>query len=316
MAKLLNSAWLSLLLVGGCTQIIGLGDYEIDPKLDVTDGGETSGNGGSKNQAGSDEPAGGAPDSAGAPGQGGDTSGSGGTSGRGGTSGGGAAGDVGTAGAGGDPSVPTEIVDCDSAECCEDLGGKAVGEELLGDGGFELGTPDDGSPWLETSTTKGNELMVGDDGYGFLANSGDWYVYLSGIAGETSDVWQIFTIPKTAGWIALSGYRLFQIDAEDSTNKDFCGIGFYDLTVSDPVELPFFWTGSDGDGWGDSPDWVDFEASWDAVPHRGKKRKLMLRGKSDEYPVKVDEEDETLDASSYLFDDVSLKAFHCEVPLK
>ena len=100
------------------------------------------------------------------------------------------------------------------------------------------------------------------------------------------------------------------IDAQDATNTDFCGIGLYDPNLVDYLELPFYWTGTATDGWGDAPTWRVFEASWDALPHQGQMRYLMLRGESDDYPVDTGEPTETI-ASAYLFDDVSLKVYRC-----
>jgi hypothetical protein len=294
MANLIHISCVALLVLGGCSQIIGLSEYEIDSELDGAagdDGRGGEGKGGSGGSGGSE------PAAAGSPGEGGAT------------------------GVGGEPASaggPTKIVDCDSLDCCTALAGKAVGVELLGDGGFELGTPDEGSPWKEVSTTASNELLVGTDGFGFVAHTGDWYAYLSGLKGEQSTIYQNVTVPANAGWLVVSGYRLFQIDIQDEMNADFCGIGFYDPSLPTDqqlLELPFFWSkpSDGGPGFGDTPTWKRFEASWDALPHRGKKREIDFRGKSDEYPVAMNEDD--ADASSYLFDDLSLKAYRCEVPL-
>jgi hypothetical protein len=292
----------SVAFIGGCSQILGISDYEIEPDVghhsdhiggaggegnpDPGDGGANTA--GTQNHAGTGH--GGQPEAGAGPEPG--VAGS----------------PVTDAGAGGTNSQPgTEIVPCDSAECCADLGGTAVGVELLKDGGFELGTVDDGSPWKEVTTTTSNELIFNDLSLGFAPKTGDYFVYLSGIAGEDSTVYQTPVVPKDAGWLVVSGWRYFQVDTQDDTNADFAGIGFYDYPSGDQLELPFYWsTPPSQNGWGDSRKWTHFEYSFDALPHQGKKREIDFRGSSDKYSTDPD-----LDSSSYLFDDLSLKAFTC-----
>jgi hypothetical protein len=263
----------SLLTAAGCSQIVGISDYEIDPSLDAG-GGDAAG------QAGT----------IGSPGGGG-------TAPQGGEPGGGAA---------GAPALG-EVVPCDSADCCEQLGGTAVGVELLKDGGFELGGPDEGSPWKEVSTTSGNPLIINDLGFGFEPKVGDWFVYLSGLAGEESTIYQTPVVPKDAGWLVVSGWRLFQVDTQDDMNADFAGIGIYAFPSGDNVEVPAYWSAPPAqNGWGDAPKWTHFEYSFDALPHQGLKREIDFRGSSDEYST-----DTTSKASSYLFDELSFKSFSC-----
>jgi hypothetical protein len=284
----------TLTAVAGCSQIVGISDYEIDPKLDgaaIGEGG--SGNtaaGGTKNDAGSPNGGqGGAPDpgSAGSP----------------------MAGEAGTAGA-----APRAVLPCDSADCCTELGGTPEGVELLNDGGFELGPVGDGeSPWTQLSTND-LEIITNDPEYKFDPKSGEYYAYLSGLAGERSTLYsETITVPNDAGWLVVSGYRLFQIDLEDAINEDFCGVGFYEVPPAMALEIPFYWssTANSTDGWGDTPTWKRFEASWDAAPHQGMKRRIGLVGESDEYPAEADVTADDLTSSSYLFDDVSLKSFRC-----
>jgi len=286
--------WSAFAAVGGCSQIVGISDYEIDPKLDgaaIGEGGSGNiGAGGTKNDAGSPNGGqGGAPDpgSAGSP----------------------VAGEAGAAGA-----APRTVLPCDSADCCAELGGTPEGVELLKDGGFELGPVGDGeSPWTQLSTND-FEVITSDPDYGFDPKSGEYYAYLSGIAGERSTLYtETITVPSDAGWLVVSGYRLFQIDVEAEPNKDFCGVGFYEVPPAMALEIPFYWssTANSTDGWGDTPTWKRFEASWDAAPHHGLKRRLGLVGESDQYPAEADVMAEDLTSSSYLFDDVSLKAFRC-----
>jgi hypothetical protein len=291
----------TLALAAGCSQIVGISDYEIDPKLDGAVGGEAGtgntgagGAGDAKNDAGS--PNGGQPPSdGGAPEPG--------------TAGSPTTGNAGAAGA-----SPGTVVPCDSEDCCTALGGNPVGVELLKDGGFELGPIGDGdSPWTQLSTND-VEIITSNPDYGFDPKSGSYYAYLSGIAGERSTLYtETITVPSDAGWLVVSGYRLFQIDVEDDPNEDFCGVGFYEVPPAMALEIPFYWssTANSTDGWGDTPTWKRFEASWDAAPHQGTKRRVGLVAESDKYPDKADVAADDLTSSSYLFDDVSLKAFRC-----
>jgi hypothetical protein len=138
---------------------------------------------------------------------------------------------------------------------------------------------------------------------------------LTGIAGERTTLYsEDLEIPADAGWLVVSGYRWFQIDVQDDVNADFGLVAFYSYTNENPEELPFYWSkpSNSSDGWGDTPSWTRFSYSWDAAPHQGLVRYLGLRGESDLYPEDPDPtDDEPGDASSYLFDDVSLKAFRC-----
>jgi len=291
----------AMLTLGGCGQILGLGDYDIDSNLGpagaaTTDGGEAG-----------ESSAGGVPNHAGAP----NTPGGAGTGNGGepGTPQGGeppVGGGTGEAGAAGAPTVGV-VVPCDSAECCTEVGGTAVGVELLEDGGFELGTPDTDSPWKEVSTTTSNELIIDDLSFGFEPKAGNWFAYLSGIKGEESTLYQTPVIPKDAGWLVVSGWRLFQIDTQDDINTDFAGIGLYAYPSGDNVEIPAFWSAPPAqDGWGDTPTWKRFSYSFDALPHQGLKREIDFRGSSDSYTTDVDTK-----ASSYLFDELSFKSFTC-----
>ena len=295
----------SLAFIGGCSQILGISDYEVDPTL----GGDTSNAGG---EGGSGSPANDAgANAAGSPSHAGTSHG----------------GQPAEGGAGAEPSVagspPTgdagagplgDLVDCDSADCCAEKGGRPVGVEMLKDGGFELGSVADGNPYWTQLSTNDDEIITSDPSYKFIPHGGDYYAYLSGIPGERSTLYtETVTVPSDAGWLVVSGYRLFQIDLPDSTNADFCGIGFYEVPPKDALEIPFYWSGpaDSTDGWGDTANWKRFERSWDATPHRGLKRRLGFVGESDKYPDAADVAEGDPTSSSYLFDDVSLKAFRC-----
>ncbi len=307
----LNLTFVSLLTIAGCSQVLGIGDYDIDPSLDGK-GGSTAGGGGSDGEGGepSTNPGGNAGQAGEASPVGGQPGGEGGQAGQGGEP-------VTQGGQGG--AAPDDIIPCDSVQCCTSKGGTPVGVELLGDGSFELGPASEGSsPWFEDSTN-GFDVVTNDPDYGFEAKTGSYYAYLSGLQGERSTIYsEDVTIPKNAGWLTVSGYRLFQIDAQDDVNEDFCLIAFYAPSLEDPVELPFWWGKpmEYPDGWGDTPIWKKFEASWDATDHQGLVRYIGIRGESDAYPAKPAEppvppaEAPTV-ASSFLFDDVSLKAFTC-----
>jgi hypothetical protein len=303
MRKLYVSA-LYICSLAGCSQLLGVGDYEIDPALDGTGGSRV-------------EPVGG---EAGAPiGQAGSSGGSGGSSGSGGSGGSlggeGGAPPIPVGGEAGQGGAPPTLIPCDSEECCRDAGGNAVGVELLSDGGFELGASD--GPWTEESTLGYEAISEYDPDIGFRPHAGDYFVYLSGLAGERTSIYsEDVQIPADAGWLVVSGFRKFQIDVQDETNADFALVAFYDPTDAEgtALEIPFFWSNPAeyADGWGATNSaWKSFEASWSAEPHAGGKRYLGLRGESDEHPMVPPEDTETSTASSYLFDDVSLKVFRC-----
>jgi hypothetical protein len=295
---------LAVLALAGCSQILGIDDYDIDEKLDGApvggDGNEGGTDGGSNSQAGTRNNEAGEPGSMG---------GDGGTA-QGGTAGSsnlGGAGDSGMGGDGGGPPVG-ELFPCDSEDCCDEADGTAVGTELLLDGGFEAGPVADGeSPWRQDSTGK-IQAITDDLTLGWEPKAGVYYAYLSGLAGEQTTVYsEDLVIPRDAGWLVVSGFRNFQIDEEVELNEDFAGIGFYSYTAGEDPYVPFFWSrpSDNGDGWGaTNTAWQRFEASWDAAPHQGKTRYLGMRGRSDLYPTEDD-------ASSYLFDEVSLKAYRC-----
>lgn len=295
-------SFFTLLAIGGCAQVIGLSDYKVDPSLDGNggqgmvpeggDGGSTAGK--TTLPPGGDDTGG----SVALGGQGGEPSG------------------VGGAPAGGEGGAGGVLVPCDSLDCCTKQGGHAVGTEIITDLGFEGGPVEEGNTaWTEDST-KTLEIITATDtdgtGLGFKSHTGMYYAYLSGIPGEQSTIYTPdFIVPKDAGWMTLSGYRIFQIDVQDATNGDFAGIGLYDPNETNPVELPFFWGAPPAhpDGWADKSTWTKFEESWDAAPHQGKKRYLGIRGSSDTYPTAPATGD--LDSSSFLFDDVSLKVYRC-----
>lgn len=290
---------LSALVLGGCSQILGISDYDIDPKLGNVggddggggeDGGGTTSAGGSKSGDG---------------GGGNVVAGSGGDDGNAGSMSG---------GAGGEGAAPAlgPLIPCSSEDCCDDADGISLGLELLSDPGFELGPVGAGSPWTQESD-KGVKAITDNLKLGWEPKSGDFYVYLAGIPGERTSLYsEDFEVPSDAGWFVVSGYRWFQIDAEDTTNTDFALVGFFSYESETAEELPFQWESGSADGYGDSPTWVRFETSFDATPYQGMTTYIGLRGESDMYPADPNPDDEELGpASSYLFDDVSFQAFAC-----
>jgi|GEM_PF-4929549 len=306
----------ALLALGGCSQIIGISEYDIDPNLGASGAASNQGGEGGKSSAGAN----------------GTTAGEGATGGEqvplGGEQNVPQGGDQnmpqagqpmggGSTDVGGAPPSGT-LIPCDSAVCCAQMGGTAVGIEVLADGGFEGGPVEDGNTaWTEQSTNEFEIISLTDpdpndtEGLNFVSHNGEYYAYLSGLDGELSSIYSPdFVVPADAGWMTVSGYRLFQIDTQDAMNDDFAAIALWDIEpdVVDPVELPFLWgaPATHADGWGDARSWKKFERSWDATPHRGETRYLSLSGSSDSYSTDPD-----TDSSSFLFDDLSLKLYRC-----
>jgi hypothetical protein len=299
MARRLNWKVLTLTLAtsAGCSQIIGLSDYDIDPGLDAA-GGE-AGEGGS-NSGGGTKPK---PDA-------GEANAGEGMVGPAGAGGMGAAGEAGMPGAAGAGGAPLgQLIECEDAECCTMEGGTAVGVEMLMDGGFELGSPAEGnSPWEESSDA-GIDIITNDLTLNWTPHTGEYYAYLAGVVSESAAIFsENFTVPADAGWMEVSGYRWFQIDSEEDTNEDFSAVALYNLMASDNIEeLPLFWGAPDLSdlGFGDVTRWTKFTASFSAVPHRKHTRYLTIAASTDDFTTT------SRQASSYLYDDVSLKVFRC-----
>jgi hypothetical protein len=292
---------LLLLAVGGCAQIIGLSDYDVDPALgDAGEGGQDQGEGGSETSGSSGKPGDGG---AGNVGQGGEPSVQGGRPSTGGTSAGGEGGD-GQGGAG-----PSNLIPCDSEVCCLTANGTVMGEELLLDGGFELGPVGLGlTPWTQESTSAGFEPIQEANG-GWTPRTGTYFAYLSGIPDEVSKMWsEDVIVPEDTGWLELRGYRRFQIDVADELNFDYALINFYGYEVDSYDEYLFDWgdPAISKDGWGATANWTLFSASWDAAPHVGQVRYLAFLGSSDAYPAAG-----TTIASAYQYEDISLMAYRC-----
>lgn len=317
---------LTLLAVAGCSQIIGLSDYEVDPSLDETSGGDDSGSGGKSGSTAGNGAGGktvipgvggeggdgaGGQGGAGAGAEGGMSSGEGGSPEAGAPPSGGKGGAGGTSGAGGKGGSGglgggSVLVPCDSAGCCTLAGGVPTSVELLADGGMELGPISEGNPYWTRKSTGDYEPITSDETW--PAESSPYYAWLAGIEEETTVLWsEDVTIPSNAGWLQLSGYRLFEVDSHDAENYDEAAVGMYGYgdEAADEVKL-FYWTDpaiTDSIGWGDTADWTYFSTTFSAAPHVNKVRYLSLLGYSDAYPEGL--------VSHYLFDTISLKAFTC-----
>jgi len=325
-----NLVLFTLLSAVGCGQIIGLGDYEIDPKLDGPAKGGSAiipqgGEGGDPSRGGSSN------------------GGKGGTSqahaGEGGTVPMMVAGHAGQNEAGGGGAGPdTPIIACDSLACCTKKGGRAVGEELLVTlpptgcaptteycrpyyGGFEYGTADDGnSPWEETSS-QGFPLVT--DGVAEMSTpyKGDYFAFLGGVHNESSLLVSLpIEVPADAGWLVLSGFRFFETDRADPSvadNGDKMSFSLWD--AKNPLEVPFYWDYKDP---GVVSDWTKFEASIDATPHQGTTRYLYALGETDDWSDRDavaaggaggegSVGPDYPPGSNYMIDEVSLKVFRC-----
>jgi hypothetical protein len=129
---------LLLLTVGGCSQILGLSDYDIDPALgDAGEGGQATQGEGGGDTSGSSGKSGSSGDAgAGNVGQGGQVGQGGEPPVQGGMP---AVGAAGAGGEGGTPQVPVTVIPCDSVQCCTSAGGIAEDRQLLQNIDFEAG---------------------------------------------------------------------------------------------------------------------------------------------------------------------------------
>jgi len=334
----LNLALMTLLAAVGCQQIIGLSDYDIDPKLDGGGKGGAilpqGGEGGDPSRSGSSN--------GGKGGSGGNSGNTGGSTsqprgGEGGTVPMMVAGQAGQgeAGTGGVPDKPP--IPCDSVACCTKAGGVAAAEELLvttpptgcnpmrdycepAYGGFEYGTADDGnSPWTEDSS-QGFPLVTDGTDEESSPHKGTYLAFLGGVHEETSLLVSLpFKVPDDAGWLVLSGFRFFEIDRADPSvpdNQDRMSFSLWDET--DLLELPVFW---DNTNPGDVSDWTKFEVSFSAKDHQGQVRYLYALGETDDWSDRDAGSGGAGGAppdfpasSNYMIDDLSLKVYRCYAP--
>ncbi len=294
----LNLSLGALLLVAGCSQLIGLSDYEIDPPLDGAAGDAQAGEGGAD---GGGSPSGGAPGHAGESGQsqGGDPVTSGGDPNL--PQGGqppGQGGDTGASGAGG---APSPRLDCDSIECCEDVGGRVIETELLVGGDFETNrTRWDGyyvvNDDLEVFSKATNDSIP--------AHSGVWYAWLGGVSSDTAVLDSpAFVIPPGTQWVGFTGQRFFAFDSPTLTG-DFTLIGLYEPGAADATELFDLW-----DNFAfDTDDWEPM--SYPDIPAAhlvGNTYVITAFGVTDDQFDNGDEQE----ASNFFYDDFSFKAYRC-----
>jgi hypothetical protein len=289
MIRNLKLGLLTLVLAGGCAQILGISDYEIDPSLNDGEGGDGSASGGNGQEGGSggSTTQGGEPTTGGNEGDGGEP-----------VVGGGAP--VGGSGEGG---ASGELVPCDSPACCAAEGGTPIGGELLQDGGFELGTYAEGNtPWEEYSE-QGYAIIT--DGFAEMVTPrvGQYMAFLAGVALEISTLQsETLSIPPNSGWFEVSGYRWFEIDDTDPVNEDFMSIGLFNFATDDLEELPFFWELDSATG-----SWTRFSTTFNASPHGNKDLYLLLLATTDD----IDDGSIPLGGSNFMMDEVSLKLFSC-----
>ena len=325
---------LSLATLAGCSQILGVDDYQIDRSLDGRSGNASSGGSrseGGKTNEGGDPGTGAFPSGGSSPGgssPGGSSPGgsSPGGSSPGGSSQGGSSQDggspqggepqvgqageppVGQAGAGGEGGAPAQvIIPCDSVVCCSNEGGEPdAGVELLQDGGFELGTVADGlTPWTELSVQEA-PLITDGSAEDATPNKGTYFAFLGGLEDEISIIdSETFTVPSDAGWLVFSAYRYFQLDSaiDDELNQDLLAISLYDPATEDLVDGLSYWDNTDP---GQTNTWTRFEVRVSAAEHQGQPRYLSALGSTDAYVTDGD-----LVSSNYMLDDLSLKAFRC-----
>jgi hypothetical protein len=310
MAKLqLNAAVLTLLAIGGCSQIIGLSDYEIDKELDGAGGEAVGGDGSGGSTAGSKSEGGDGPVDRGGEGpidRGGETSQGGEVNGGGTPS---TAGQPGVGGEGGSAPVP---IDCDSEECCNDEDGVVVqvGGELLPNGDFEAKR----SSWYgyyDSSDT----LDVFTENDPVEAHSGDWYVWLGGTVDDAAELQSpTFTVPEGASWLRMAGFRFFAFDSL-ALDGDAAAIALYPASGTDAVEVFSFWDNYEYD----NDRWEEFVGSHvPAEAYVGDEYFVSIVAVTDAlYDVDPPPDPEDPDppveqkASNFFFDDLSLTAYRC-----
>jgi hypothetical protein len=304
MTKLrLNASVLALLAVGGCSQIIGLSDYEIDRKLGGAGGDAVGGDGSGGSKAGSKSEGGDGPIDRGGegPGDGGkgpiDVGGDGPID-RGGETSQGGEPPVPQGGAG-EGGAPSTVIDCESAECCEEEGGTVVGVELIKNGDFESGR----GAWTQYYTNNEDFLVLSNDDH-IDAYSGAWYAWLGGVESDTAELLSpVFTVPAGTGWFDLTAQRYFAFDSLEMTG-DYAFIAIYEPGSTTAEEIFAAWDNFEFDTDG----WVDVSVPDVPASHLvGVEFQLSVIGVTDDM---ADEPTEQA-ASNFHFDDLSLKAYSC-----
>lgn len=292
----------TLLVAGGCSQILGISDYQIvdDP---TGEGGDT-GQGGDGAVSGKGGKAGAAGD-AGAPSQAGDGPGPGpGGSDQGGMPGQGGSGTVGGAGGeGGEPPIIRTLIPCDSVECCTDAGGVVDELQLLQNVDFEAG-----QEWWDEYSDLTYDLIVSEDDTDTVnAHAGKWFVWMGGAEDEGAVLSSpTLEIPADTGWVTLSGWRYLVFDSATATT-DFAVVQLWDENDFDtPYENIYLWDSAVYD----TNSWTKFEVSGAGELYAGLPLQLWISGFTDataDDPVGQA-------ASNFFFDDISFVAARCYEP--
>jgi hypothetical protein len=306
--------WVGLGLGGGCSNIIGISDYKIDPDLDP----QKTGDGGSGDDGGSSNQGASAAPNAGQAGEGGAPSSSG---------GGGQAGELvrGGGGVGGVDAEPCMPADCDDAidctvDSCDEAGAcqhtadtslcdadddecvvcrvgigcvasEMATEELLLDPNFD----DPAGDWVEViHYTDQSTIVTADES----AESGGYSAWYLGVVDTTTrqsylDLLQYVTIPPNTKQLRLSGmYQLW--NGVTAPDEDFVVAGLFEGST----ELLAFheWSGEDLE--------TDVWTAFDYVAPRARLQAVLgLEVTFDIYGYNWD--------SEFYFDTLSLEATVC-----
>jgi len=239
--------WVGLALGVGCSNIIGISDYKIDPDLDP----QKTGEGGSGDEGGSSNQGASAAPNAGQAGEGGaqPSSGSGGQAGelvRGGG---------GVGGVEAEPCMPADCDDdidctvdsCDEAGACQHtadtslcdadddecvvcrvgigcVAGEMVTQELLLDPNFDEPAGD----WIEDLRYTDQSMIITEDSDAHSGGYSAWYLGVLDTATEQSylDLLQYVTIPPNTKRLRLSGmYELF--NGVKAADEDYVFAGLF-----------------------------------------------------------------------------------------
>jgi hypothetical protein len=287
---------LLLLAVGGCAQIIGLSDYDIDPALgDAGEGGQAQGEGGSDTSGSSGKTGGG---DAGV-GQGGEPVVQGGMPAVGGT---GAGGEGGSG-----EEIPVIVIPCDSVECCTSAGGIADDRELLQNVDFEAG-----QEWWDEASTGSYDVIVNENDIDSInAHAGEWFVWLGGAVDEIGSLTSpTITVPADTGWVTISGYRYLVFDSTttiydpETMVGDFASISLFQ--GEDIFEPIFYWDNYEFD----NSSWFYFELGGPADNYAGLSFEYTVLASTDN----TSDDPTAQAASNFFFDDLSFIASRCIEP--
>ena len=295
----LNLALFTILTAAGCGQILGISDYEIDPKLGPdtgegggpgeggsSSGGKTGGKSGSTSQGGGD-------DQGGEPGQGGEPAQAGGP-GQGGT---------GAGGEGGQPPAVV-VIPCDSIECCENAGGIVDEREMLDNVGFEQG-----QAWWGEDSSSGYDLIVNEtDTDTVNAHAGAWFTWFGGATDEIAVMLTpTLDIPADTGWVTLSGWRFSVFDSTTLTT-DYSQIQLYEEGIYDQPYEDIFLFDNYTDH--DTSNWTAFEAGGPGEFYAGLPLQLSIIGVTDA----LADDEVAQAASNFFYDDISFTSSRCLAP--